>query len=35
MIKVIVDTNILISASLTGRYPESVILSLVSNPDFM
>jgi putative PIN family toxin of toxin-antitoxin system len=35
MIKVIVDTNILISASLTGRYPEAVILSLVSNPDFM
>jgi uncharacterized protein len=35
MITVIVDTNILISASLTGRYPESVILSLVSNPDFM
>jgi len=35
MIKVILDTNILISASLTGRYPEAVILSLVSNPDFM
>ena len=35
MITVIVDTNILISASLTGRHPESVILSLVSNPDFM
>jgi putative PIN family toxin of toxin-antitoxin system len=35
MIKIIVDTNILISASLTGRHPEAVILSLVSNPDFM
>jgi len=35
MIKVIVDTNIVISASLTGKCPEAVILSLVSNPDFM
>jgi len=35
MIKIIVDTNILISASLTGRHPEAVILCLVSNLDFM
>jgi len=34
MIKVIVDTNVLISASVKGRDPESIILFLVSNPDF-
>jgi len=34
MIKVIVDTNVLISASVKGRDPEAIILFLVSNPDF-
>jgi putative PIN family toxin of toxin-antitoxin system len=34
MIRVVVDTNILVSAVLKGRVAESVILLLVSNPDF-
>ena len=34
MIKVIVDTNVLISAAVTGRNPEAVILFLISNSDF-
>jgi len=34
MIKVIVGTNVLISASVKGRDPEAIILFLVSNPDF-
>jgi uncharacterized protein len=34
MIKVIIDTNILISAAVKGRDPEAIILLLASNPDF-
>ncbi|MFN5857223.1 MAG: PIN domain-containing protein [Pseudanabaenaceae cyanobacterium] len=34
MIRVVVDTNILVSAVLKGKVAESVILLLVSNPDF-
>ena len=34
MIRVVVDTNILVSAVLKGQVAESVILLLVSNPDF-
>ncbi len=33
MIKVIVDTNVLISAAVKGRNPEAIILLLVSNPE--
>ncbi len=32
-IKVIIDTNVLISAALSGKNPEFVILFVVSNPE--
>jgi uncharacterized protein len=31
--KVIIDTNVLVSAALSGRNPEFVILFIVSNPE--
>ena len=31
--KVIIDTNILVSAALSGRNPEFVVLFVVSNPE--
>ena len=34
MIKVIIDTNVLVSASLRGRDPEAIILFIVSSPNF-
>lgn len=32
--RVVIDTNILVSAAITGRNPEVVILFIVANPDF-
>jgi putative PIN family toxin of toxin-antitoxin system len=34
MIKVIIDTNVLISAALRGRDPEAIVLFIVSSPNF-
>jgi len=32
--KVIIDTNVLVSAAITGRKPESVIASIINHPDY-
>lgn len=32
--RVVIDTNVLVSAAVTGRNPEAVILFIVANPDF-
>jgi putative PIN family toxin of toxin-antitoxin system len=32
--KVVIDTNVVISAAIADRNPEKVILFIVSNPDF-
>ncbi len=32
--KVVIDTNVLLSAALKDRDPETIILYIVSNPDF-
>ena len=32
--KVVIDTNVLLSAALKDRDPETVILYIVSHPDF-
>ena len=32
--KIVLDTNVLVSAVVTGRNPEVVILFIVENPDY-
>lgn len=32
--KVVIDTNVVISAAIADRNPEKIILFVVSNPDF-
>lgn len=32
--RVVVDTNVLVSAAIAGRNPEAVILFIVANPAF-
>ncbi len=32
--KIVIDTNVLISAAVAGRNPEAVILFIVANPNF-
>ena len=32
--RVVIDTNILVSAAISGRNPEAVILFIVANPAF-
>ena len=32
--KIVIDTNVLISAALAGRDPAAIIIIIVANPDY-